>query len=864
MIVGTNLICNGTNNPMGVDVLEPLFSWRQVGQTAYRLIASASEATIEQDRGDEWDSGRVASEISHNIVWEGRMLKSARRYYWKVKLWDSAAHECPWSPIAWFETGLLNATDWKGRWISAPTPVLKITSQFAPFFRKKFTISGAIASARVYICGLGYFELYVNGCKVGDDVLSPPFTAYDKTCLYFTYDITPMIKQGENIIGALLGNGMYNVIHANAWDFEKAPWRDTPKLIVQTEIRLDNGAEVALASGSSWKVAYCPITSNSIYIGETYDARLEQPGWCGLEVDETQLHNAIICRPPGGRLTSMQMEKIRIVEEFAPASIREVQPGVWVCDFGRNIAGWVRLKLRGQAGRTVTLTYAERLQADGDIDIDHIRKYVSNSSFQQDAYTLKGEGEEVWQPRFTYHGFQYVRVTGYPGTLDFDALTACIVHTDLRTAGGFSCSNDIINKIQAAARAATMYNWHGMPTDCPHREKNGWTGDALLSCEQVLINYHPVNAYKKWLNDIIDCQRYSGQLPGIAPTGGWGYNWGSGPAFDSIIVLLPWNIYLYTGDSSVLQQCWEAIRKYIAFMESMSEDGIADFGLGDWSPPEGDASSAKTPVALSDTWYYHADAIIASKIAAVLGKQQESADYTKLAKTIRQAFLERFVNENTGDVVGACQTSYALALLHGITSGELAGKIFDKLVAEVERCNRHIDCGIIGAKYVLQALSDGGKADLAYAIASQCDFPSWGYWIKQGATTLWETWNGDSSRNHHMFSSVSGFFYKVLAGINPDEAAPGFKHIILEPHPVAGLAFAEGWHDSSYGVVRCAWHRTDCGVNLNVEVPPGTTATLTLPILYEILGVNGFGDKKGKNSVELGAGNHQVVAIMQN
>lgn len=856
------LLCNGIQNPLGVDSPRPRFSWLGGVQSAYRLIVATSADLLARERGDAWDSGVVRSDRTQCIAYEGVGLASAMKYHWKVKTWDSEGGEGPWSEAATFETGLLHASDWTARWIEAPKPVTPAKFNLpAPFFRKTFTLKTGVENARVWVCGAGYFELYVNGHKVGREVLNPPFTAYDRTCLYCTYDIADYLEPGENVIGAVLGNGMYFVNHKNAWDFEKAPWKANPKLILQASVLQADGETVKVCSGSSWKCAAGPITSDSLYVGETYDARLEMPGWSAPGFDDGGWKQAVVCRAPGGVLKSMQMEPIRVVEEFRPKSLREVKPGIWVYDMGRSIAGWTRLRVSGTAGTAVGLQHAELLGVDGDIETKNIEHLVESEKFQYDEYTLKGKGVETWEPRFTYHGFQYVRLTGYPGTPDLESLTCCVVHTDLRTAGGFSCSNDIINRIHEAARAATANNYHGMPTDCPHREKNGWTGDALISAEQVLLNFNPVNAYQKWLDDIIDCQRPTGQLPGIAPTGGWGYNWGSGPAWDSIIVLLPYYIWLYTGDTAVLEQCWDAACRYIGFMDSMSEDGTVDFGLGDWCPPEGGAEGAKTPTAVSDTWFYYADCLIASKIAAILGKPESQVVFAGKAETVRQAFLRRFVDGQTGDVAGSCQTSYALALHFGIVRGGLAQKVFSRLVDEVEAHNRHIDCGMQGAKFVLQVLSDWGRADLAWAIASQTDFPSWGKWIVDGATTMPETWDADrnASLNHHMFSDVSAFFYKAIAGINPDESAPGFQHTNLKPNPVEGLDHAEGWHETPYGTIRCAWRKTAEGLALQVEVPEGTAATLRLPAPYSVAAIGGVNMPLARG-LNLTAGKYAILA----
>jgi len=859
----TVLLCNGNPNPIGLDSSKPSFSWRAGSQSAYRVIVASSLETLAREVGNVWDSGVVNSSRSNSIAYSGPELASAAKYFWKVKSWDEKGGESTWSNPSSFEMGLLHFSDWKAKWIEAPKPVTPAKFSLpAPYFRKVFKLGDAVQEARVWVCGVGYFEMYINGRKVGCDVLNPPFTVFDKTCLSCTYDIAEYLQPGENVIGAILGNGMFFVDNKNAWDFEKASWKANPKLLLQATIQLVGGELLTIKTGSDWKHSSGPITSDSLYVGETYDARLEMPNWSCPHFDDTVWTSAVVCRAPGGVLRSMQMEPIRIVEEFKPKSLREVKPDVWVYDMGRNIAGWARLKVSGPAGTLIGLKYAEMQADDGDVDDGNIRWLVECDEFQYDTYILKGEGVEIWEPRFTYHGFQYVRLTGFPGTPDIDTLTGCVVHTDLTTAGGFTCSNDVVNKIHEIARAATTNNYHGMPTDCPQREKNGWTGDALISAEQVLLNFNPLNAYRKWLNDIIDCQRPTGQLPGIAPTSGWGYNWGSGPAWDSIIVLLPYYIWLYTADTAVLEQCWDAACKYIGFMDSMSEDGTVDFGLGDWCPPTSETEGIKTPTAVSDTWFYYVDCLIVGKIATILGKKEETKYYSAKAEVVRQTFLRRFVDRQTGEVAGSCQTSYALALHFGIAQGEFARKIFERLVAEVVRCNYHIDCGILGAKLVLQVLTDWGCADLAWAIASQTDFPSWGKWVVDGATTMPETWkpSGRSSLNHHMFSDVSAFFYKAIAGINPDENAPGFKHIILRPNPVPGLDYAEGWHDSPYGIIRCAWNKTGDGLNLEIEVPEGTTATLQLPAPYTEASLDEKEAVALAGGLELFAGQHKIFA----
>lgn len=422
-----------------------------------------------------------------------------------------------------------------------------------------------------------------------------------------------------------------------------------------------------------------------------------------------------------------------------------------------------------------------------------------------------------------------------------------MVHTALETRGEFSCSNDLLNAIQRAALWATRGNFHGNPTDCPHREKNGWTGDAHLSAEQVLLNFDPRTAYHKWMGDFRDAQRQSGQLPGIIPTGGWGYNWGSGPAWDSATILIPWYLYLYDSDTATLVEHYDSMKRYVDYMTSMATDSIVDFGMGDWCPPTGSEEGHKCPRAVTDTAYYHVDASLLARIANALVKKSDARRYEKLAAKIRKAFRKKFLNRKTGEVTGNCQTSTACALYQGLVDEEEKPRVVAALVATVEEHKRHHDCGILGTKYLLHALTDAGRVDLAYANATQTDFPSWGHWIKQGATTLWEMWNGNGSHNHHMASDISDWFYKGLAGINPDPTAPGFKHFFIRPNPVGDLRWVCAWHLCPYGRIESNWTWENGTFTLDVLVPPNCTATALLP-------------SRGERSlVSLEPGRHQLT-----
>ncbi len=496
---------------------------------------------------------------------------------------------------------------------------------------------------------------------------------------------------------------------------------------------------------------------------------------------------------------------------------------------GRNIAGWARLRVNGPAGTTIQMRYAEKLGPDRDIDQANIDSLTKTDMFQTDTYILKGTGVETYEPRFNYHGFQYVQVTGLPGEATTDMLEGRVVHTDLEQTGSFECSNELLNRIQRAAIASTVGNYHGMPTDCPHREKNGWTGDAQLSAEQVLLNFDPATAYTKWMDDFVDCQRPSGAFPGIVPTGGWGYNWGAGPAWDSAYILIPWYLYLYKGDLGILDRHYDGMKKYLNFLGGLATDHIVHFGLGDWCPPKSDTEERRAPAELTNTAYYYVDACIVSRIASLLGKKTEARRFEALAKKIKAAARKRYYDKRNGRFAPRSQTAIACFLYQGLVEPDELKAFGTMLLEEVAACNDHLDCGILGTKYLLNVLTELGHAEIAYRIATQRDYPSWGFWLQQGATTLWESWDGKASRNHHMFSDISAWFYKTLAGILPDPESPGFKHVIVKPRPVGDLTSAAGEILTPYGRFRSAWRKQDGRFVQEVSVPPNSSATVHIP-----------------------------------
>lgn len=873
-----HLRCNDLDNPLGVETPRPRLSWRLVPgghgqrQTGYEIRVASTREALDRGEADLWASGEVASLGTLGATYAGVPLRSRQSAWWQVRSRDAAGAFGPWSEPACWEMGLLKAGDWRARWI-APVEYALNTPSPAPYLRRTIALSGSIRKARAYIAGLGYHELSINGQRIGDDLLAPAFSRYDRTIYYQTRDVTAALRAGANTIGVILGNGWYNCFTAEVWDFKQAPWRAQPKLRFQLEIEFEDGRRQTVASDTNWRSATGPIVFDGLRNGETYDARLEQPEWDRPRFDEASWKPVRIVPPPGGTMRSQQFPPIRVTGTLRPRSCREVKPGVWIADLGQDIAGWARLRATGPAGTEITLRYAEKLGADGDIDPSNINWFIKSGECQTDRFILKGAGEELFEPRFTYHGFQYIQITGYPGSPSCEAIEGRVVHTDLLSRGEFVCSNPLLNAIQQAARWSTLGNYHGIPTDCPHREKNGWTGDAHLSAEQVLFNFNPVAAYRKWLRDFHDVQRDSGQLPGIVPTGGWGYNWGSGPAWDSALILIPWYLYLYEGDTEGLAENYPFMKRYVDYMTSMATGHLVNFGLGDWCPPVGGAGAHKCPTEVTDTAYYFIDTHLLATIAAVLGRGADAKRYGQLAGRIRKAFQKRYLDPKTGLVTGNTQTSMACALYQGLVDEADQPAVFAALIAEVEAQKRHIDCGILGAKYLLHTLTDLGRADLAYAIATQTDYPSWGLWIAQGATTLWENWDGKCSRNHHMYSDISAWFYRGLAGIMPDPSAPGFRRVIIAPNPVAGLEWVKAWHEAPQGRIVSNWSVREGLFRLDVEFPPDTEGEVHLPLAASTAilvegqpaesapGVSDQGrDRLGRRVFRLVSGRHTLTA----
>lgn len=872
----TGLRCEDIVRPLGLHTASPKLSWqlpllrRGVKQQAWQVIAATAPELLTEPTADMWNSGRVESAQSVAVAYAGHALSSRQRVYWAVRVWDEFGQASDFSAPDWWEMGQLDTTDWQAKWIASPTTDTGDNSPHpAPLLRHQFSLPSEVQTARVYISGIGYHELYINGNRVGDQVLAPSFSRYDKRTLYLVHDVTELLQPGENVLAVMLGNGWYNCHISDVWNFAQAPWRDRPKLLLQLHVTNADGTAEIINSDAKWKVSEDgPVIFDGLRNGETYDARREISAWQDAGFDDSGWKSAMVVPGPGGILYA-ELLPCRVMAEITPKSISEVRPGIFVIDIGQNITGWVSLRVSGEAGQQVTMRYAEKLTDDGDIDQSNIEMFVQSGDFQTDRYILNGMGEEVWHPRFTFHGFQYVQLSGFPGIPDLDTLRGCVVHTGFASSGDFSCANPLLNSLQKNTRWSYIGNFVGIPSDCPHREKNGWTGDALVATETGLYNYDATPAYRKWLRDIADEQRPNGQLPGIVPTGGWGYNWGSGPAWDSAFLQIPWQIYCYRGDISALAEHYQGMKRYLDFMTSMADGNILSFGLGDWCPPNQiEGYGYASPVALTSTGYYYANSNMLAQCARLLGQFDDAEKFALLADNIKISINNEFYHPESGCYAGGDQTSQGCALYWGLAAEEEIPKVLSQLVTAIEEQDFHLTFGILGAKYVLNSLLQHDCAETAYELVTQRTFPSWGHWIEQGATTLWESWEGTTSRNHIMFGDISAWFYKALAGIMPDSNSPGFHHSILNPQLVTGLDWAQGEHHSPYGLLKCGWQRKGEHITVKATIPGNSTADILLPTgditevkegalpLSLAAGITDLGVDKGKVKLLLGAGEY--------
>ncbi len=828
--------CEHLLNPVGIDIAAPRFSWSiesikpATEQRACQILVSTDSMALAKGKADIWDSGKVASDRML-AIYQGQNLASFTRYFWKVIIWNTQNNKSLPSDIASFETALLNPSDWKGEWISDNN-----TKDYrpAPYFRKEITVTKKIKSARAYVSAAGLYEFSINGQKIGNRMLDPMYTRFDRKNLYSTFDITPYLDEGQNAFGILLGNGWYNHQSTAVWDFDKAPWRDRPRFLINIRIHYEDGTFDTLVSDANWKTTDSPIIFNSIYTAEHYDARKELPEWDTPGFNDSNWKTAIVKAAPSSQLRAQQLHPIRVTATFKPIKVDKRNDSWYIFHFPINTAGIIDIRAAGKAGTTLQIKHAERLYPDGSPDMSnidhHYRPTDDSDPFQTDIFILSGQKEDHFSPKFNYKGFQYVEVrSSEPIVLTEDNITMLQLHSDLPVVGHIHSSNTTLNKIWAAAKNSYLSNLFGYPTDCPQREKNGWTGDAHIATETGLYNFDGITVYEKWMNDFKDEQQPNGVLPSIIPTwGGWGYDWGNGPDWTSAVAIVPWELYRFYGDPNILHQMYENIKRYVDYIHSISPENTTDWGLGDWVPVKTVSSKE-----LTSSLYYYADVVILSKAAALLNKTTDAVYYKDLSEKIKDAINNKFLNKETGIYCSGSPTELAAPLYWEIVPNALREKVAANLYTKVEEADFHFDTGILGAKVLLDALTKNGYVEAAYRIASQETYPSWGFWIVNGATSLYENWrldvNRDASLNHIMFGEIGAWLYKGLGGIYPDETQPGFKHILLKPNFVKGLDSFEASHRSPYGKIVSKWERSDNQIKYTVMIPENSSATLYFP-----------------------------------
>ena len=714
---------------------------------------------------------------------------------------------------------------WNGRWISSGKPMTAhiCTTGAAPCLRKEFTCPKQFEKATLYLCGLGWHTLYVNGKKADDRVLCPTMSRYDCQAMYNVYDVTRLLKSGVNAIAVLLGNGLYNCFEIQHWSFDKAPWRDWPKLCCDLEI---DGTTI-LSSDTTWKLHDSPIIFDALRNGEYYDARLEMDGFALPGFDDSTWQNAKACFPPGGDLLEDEATPCRITRRFKPVASWRINDYTTVYDFGVNLTGWGSIGVRGPSGSLIELQYCERVDPITHLGItQELDSYIDTGRFQCDRYILRGSGDlEHWSPLFTYHGFRYIQVFFYNGA-QLEEIEACFIHSDFKTVGSFSSSSDMLNTLQRNTLQSYICNYTGIPTDCPHREKNGWTGDACLAAETGLWNYDAKQSFEHFIDVLVSCQRVNGQLPGIAPTGGYGYNWGNGPApFDSILFEYPYQLYLFHGDATIIRRHYDAMRRYLDYCDSMSHDHLIEFGLGDWKLPPG---TILAPIPVTSTAYYYQDLLRTAFFAKLLCRPEDEASYTELSSVVKTAFQQAFVHSD-GTVANDAWTALATTLYFQLADTTTLHRIAQRLVEKVRDYRHRANYGTLGAKFVPRVLADYGYIDDALQVITQEEFPGWGWQVMQGATTLWENWLGNGSRNHIMFGDISAWMYQYLGGLQPLPETPAFKHTRIKPCFASGLDFVNVMHTSPYGTLSVSWKRLRESIDCRIELPPDCTAEVILP-----------------------------------
>lgn len=894
-----NLRCEMLKNPLGIDATQPRFSWqlesseRNVVQTSYQIIVSTSEQKLKNDDGDVWNSGVMNDNTSLLKNYNGKALQSATKYFWKVKIITNKG-EAQLNETAFFSTGLLKENEWKAKWIgydkaSAWDSITTWSRLSARYLRKEFQSTAAVKRATVYIAGLGMYELFINGKKIGDQVLAPSPTDYRKSFFYNTHDVTELIKKGSNAIAAVLGNGRFFTMRQNYKTY-KINTFGYPKLLLQLEIEYADGSKKIIVSNKTWKLNVDgPIRTNNEYDGEEYDATKEFNGWNNAGFNDGKWMQPELVTAPAGKITAQFSEPMKVMRTIKPVSIKKIGEGKYILDMGQNFAGWLQLQnIKGKKGDKITMKFAESLQANGALFIANLRDAkvtdvytLGNSPFPKDAV----QSGVSWHPAFVYHGFRYVEISGFPGVPAIDNFEGQLVYDDLATTGSFETSNETINGIYKNAWWGIASNYKGMPIDCPQRnERQPWLGDRVIGQQGESFMFDNAKLYAKWMDDIQQSQNAEGAIPDVAPAF-WNY-YSDDVTWPAAFITISNNLYNQFGDSKPIRKNYASMKKWILYMKEkyLVHDIMTKDKYGDWCvPPENlhlihaKDSSRLTDGKLIATAYYYKLLSYMQRFAKMTVNDADANDYAVWAENIKAAFQKTFYNAGQHCYSNNTITANLLPLYFGICPDSLKEKVFENIYNKIHvESNDHISTGLIGTQYLMRGLTEYGNTNLAYKLASNTTYPSYGYMIANGATTIWELWNGNTadpnmnSQNHvMMLGDLLTWYYENLAGIRTDKTEVGFKKIIMKPSLPDELKFVNASYNSSYGLIKSNWKNNVQTFEWAISIPANTTATVYIPArsledvlesgnaLFKATGVTNVKWEKGRAVVQITSGDYQ-------
>ena len=830
-------------NPLGLDDMHPRFSWqlqsaaREVMQTAYEIRVATEEKQLLRGKKLLWTTGKVSSDQSVFVPYQGPELMTNQQYLWQVRVWDNQGHTSDWSAVNAWQMGLLKRSDWQAQWIG-PGYEEEAGERPSPYFRKEFSSTKSIVSATVYITAHGLYEAFINGQRVGDAYLTPGWTSYNKRLQYQAYDVTSLLQKGDNAIGVRLGNGWYRGIIG--WASQDGFYGKDLALLFQLEVTYSDGSTATIVSDGSWSSHTGGILYAEIYNGVTYDAGKEPNGWNQVGFDAAAWLPARTQDLDFGHLIATYNEPVRKHEHLQPVKVMMTPEGDHVVDFGQNLVGWVKMKVSGKAGDTIRIYHAEVLDKDGNFYTANLR-----AAKQTNTFVLKGGGEETLEPHFTFQGFRYIKVEGYPGELKRENFSAIAVYSDMEKTGTFVTNDPLINQLQHNIQWGQQGNFLDVPTDCPQRdERLGWTGDAQAFSATAAFNRDVHNFFYKWLQDVSADQTSSGSVPFVVPNV-LGENAGGSAGWADVATIIPWNMYLAYRDERILENQYPSMKAWVGFMERASTDDLWNkgFHFGDWlfyRPfDDNDGRSAVTDKYLIAQCFYAHSTQLLLNAAEVLDKTEDIPYYQNLLKRIKAAFMKEYVT-GSGRLVSGTQTAYVLALQFDMLPEHLRQQAVDRLVENIRSYDTHLTTGFLGTPYLCHVLSRFGHTGMAYELLMQQTYPSWLYPVTMGATTIWERWDGIkpdgtfqtpsmNSYNHYAYGAIGDWMYRNITGINEDPANPGYKHIILRPQPNTALTYAQAELETLYGKLASSWQIMDDTLELEVTIPANTTATLYLP-----------------------------------